>query len=73
MYFLLGDMTEAQKSAEQCIAIDPENVPDVYYVRGLILKALSRKDEAIDDFNKCLKIQYKIRVFSKEEVMAAMK
>ena len=50
-----GDFNDALSSFEQAILLDQKN-PDLWNLKGTVLRSLGRYNEAIDCFNKSLEI-----------------
>ena len=50
-----GNFNDALSSFEQAILLDQKN-PDLWNLKGTVLRSLGRYDEAIDCFNKSLEI-----------------
>ena len=50
-----GNFDDALSSFEQAILLDQKN-PDLWNLKGTVLRSLGRYDEAIDCFNKSLEI-----------------
>jgi tetratricopeptide (TPR) repeat protein len=64
VHFLMKHHEEAVQDCEHVIKLLPTDIPDVYYVRGLLYAEKEELDRAIRDLQYCLEIQYKTRVFS---------
>ena len=50
-----GQFDDALSSFEQAILLDQNN-PDLWNMKGIVLRSLGRYDEAIECFNKSLEI-----------------
>lgn len=67
VYYLMGKAEEAMKDCEHVIKEAPTEIPDVYYVRGL-LYGEKEVERAVRDLQYCLEINYKTRVFAISKV-----
>ena len=56
IYFLLEDEKESLSLADKAIRLHPE-VPDFYYLRGIINNAREKYVRALDDFNNAINLQ----------------
>jgi len=56
IYFLMNNIKDAMSSAEMAISSYPE-VPEFYYLRGLINNARGKYIKAMDDFNYAINLQ----------------
>jgi tetratricopeptide (TPR) repeat protein len=56
IYFLMDNIKEALSSADMAISSFPE-VPEFYYLRGIINNARGKYIKALDDFNYALNLQ----------------
>ena len=54
-FYARKQYTAAEADLKQAISMDNESI-DSYYILGMVLKALNRKDEAIEAFNKVINL-----------------
>lgn len=53
---------------DKAISIDKSLIPDVYYIKGVLLFKQQKYLEAIDNFEKCLSLTNRMRNISEKTV-----